>query len=107
VVKDAQSVGDFYERLGAVKLTDNQRKAFDEARGQVDTNIRLMTLNRNIYTLASEQCILDRAEIEKVLTKYEVKSINPDSVIELFTIEPNIRYSDARPVNRVESYSLF
>lgn len=107
VVKEAQSVGDFYERLSSVKLTENQKKAFEEARKQVDTNIRLMTLNKNLYTLASERCIIDKVEIEKVLSKYEIKSINPDTIVDLFTIEPNIRYSDARPVNRLESYSLF
>ena len=107
IVNASDSVDSFYKALESEDLTDFQRKSFEEARDRVHTNEKIVTLNRGLQNMACEESCIDKDKIAELFKKFEIKSIDPDVVAELFSSSLNIRYTEARPSFKVESYSLF
>ncbi len=90
-----------------IKLTEYQRRAFVESEDRVRTNLKIVGLNRGITGVQCRKGACDRDALAKILSKYEVKSVNPDTVIDLFSSALNIKYTEARPSYKLESFSLF
>lgn len=91
-----------YEHLTEEKLTDFQRTSIVGFQQQVYVNYGLVSL-RDDLDLELSQGIDNPDVVGKVLDKYEIKSINPESYIKSFIDRPsNMKTSPA-----LECYSLF
>ena len=107
LVTATDSVDTFYAALGDESLTDCQKKAFEEARDRVAVNEKIVTLNRDLRGLVSDPSQVDSEQIAGMFKRYEIRSMDPVVVADLFASSLNIRYTEARPSVKIESYSLF
>lgn len=107
IVNATDSVGSFYNALESEDLTEFQKKSFEEARERVVVNEKIVTLNRNLQSIDGVEARIDKDRISELFKKFEIKIINPDVVADIFSSSLNIRYTEARPSVKVESYSLF
>jgi DNA polymerase-1 len=96
-----------YENLDSERLTPFQKKSFQEGKGRVSNNYRLIHLDRNLSDISHIASRMDRQKMQEVLDSYEIKSLNIDNMAEIFGSELTIRYTDAKPAVEIESYSLF
>jgi len=74
---------------------------------QAYKNHKIMKLNRNLENLMKTEICLSLDEMSLLLGRYEIKKIDPELMLDLFQSSLNIRYSDARPAYKLESFSLF
>jgi DNA polymerase-1 len=107
IVNASDSIDSFYKSLESEDLTDFQRKSFEEARGRVAINEKICTLNRNLQNMVCEESCIDSDKISELFKKFEIRSVDPGVMADLFASSLNIRYTEARPSFKVESYSLF
>jgi cell division protein FtsI/penicillin-binding protein 2 len=78
-----------------------------ESKERVATNLKLTALNRHLDSIVRTEGGYDKDGIIKLFGKYEIKSIKPENIIEIFQSSLNIKYSDPRSAVKVESFSLF
>ena len=107
LVNEFTSIDKIYENLPNKTLTDFQRSALEESRERVATNLKLVVLNRNLESIICDKSGYQVEVLKKLFDKYEIKSIKPSDIIEIFSSSLNIRYSDPRDTIKVESFSLF
>jgi DNA polymerase-1 len=107
LVNVVESVSGVYTALESESLTDFQKKSFDEARDRIFNNEKIVTLNKNLVCKVCVEASVDKAVIEQLFKKFEIRSIDPTVVVDIFSSVLNLRYSEARPTVKVESYSLF
>lgn len=107
LVNEYSTIDKIYEMLPDQKLTTFQRTALMESRDRVATNYKLTALNRHLDSIVRIEGGYDKDGIVKLFAKYEIKSIKPENIIEIFQSSLNIRYSDPRAAIKVESFSLF
>lgn len=107
LVNEYLTVDRIYEELPKQKLTDNQQGYFLEGKSRVASNMLLTELNRHLDPLFCAEGSFDKDGLTALFKKYEIKSINPDSIIDIFSSSLNIKYSDPQDVVKVESFSLF
>ncbi|MBD3261286.1 MAG: hypothetical protein GF334_06310 [Candidatus Altiarchaeales archaeon] len=107
LVNEHEEIERVYDSLEEVKLTDFQRKMLMEHRGSVETNFKIIKLDRYLEGLEKTEGAYEEETLKSLLKKYEVKSINPAMMIDLFSSSLNIKYTDPRDNIKLESYSLF
>lgn len=107
LVNKCSSIESVYSALVEEKLTEFQRKSFEEARDRVLKNYQIIALNRSLNGICCEASNIDAEKMSEILSRYEIRSINPDVVSELFSSSLNVRYTEPRPHYTVESMSLF
>jgi 5'-3' exonuclease len=107
VVNASDSVESFYAELEKEKLTDFQKRSFAEGKERVETNLKIVALKKDLQDITHQISQIDKNKITELFKKFEIKSINPDVVVDIFSSVLNIRYTEARPSFKVESYSLF
>lgn len=107
MVTSSNDIDSIYKGLVGVKLTEFQRESLIEGQERVRKNYEIIKLNRAVADVLCDEPKLNKDKITELLKKYEIKSINPEHVIDLFSSSLNIKYSDARPSYKLESYSLF
>lgn len=107
LVNEHEDIGNVYAALENVKLTDFQREMFAKHREAVEVNFKIIKLNRYLEGLEKTEGSYDEETLKELLKKYEVKSINSASMIDLFSSSLNIRYTEPRSNTKLESYSLF
>lgn len=107
LVTATDSVESFYMALEGESLTEFQKRSFEEARSRVVVNEKIVTLNRDLRGLVLESSQIDGAHIVDLFKRYEIRSMDPVVVADLFGSSLNIRYTEARPSVKIESYSLF
>ena len=93
---------EIYRHVSEVTLTDFQRRSITAFEQQAYLNYQLVSL-RDDLKLEVSKGSPDSVLIEKCLNKYEIRSINPDTYVNVFVDKPsNIRTGPA-----ITSYSLF
>jgi DNA polymerase I len=107
LVNEYLTIDKIFEKLPEQKLTDFQRSSMLESKSRVAINMKLTELNRHLGTITCNKGGFDNGGLVKLFSKYEIKSIKPDNIIDIFSSSLNIRYSDPREVIKVESFSLF
>jgi len=107
VVNASDSVDSFYTELEKEKLTDFQKRSFAEGKERVETNLKIVALKKDLQDITHQISQIDKNKITELFKKFEIKSINSDVVADIFSSVLNIRYTEARPSFKVESYSLF
>lgn len=96
-----------YECLDQVELTDFQKRAFAEAKSNVLMNREIVPLNKNLENIRISKSVFTLDALIGILNKYEIKTVNPEVAVDLFSSALDVRYSDARPSYKLETFSLF
>lgn len=107
LVNEFTTIDKIYEKLPDQKLTVFQRGAMLESQKRVATNLKLIALNRHLDSIICDEGVYNKEGIVDLFGKYEIRSIKPDNIIDIFSSSLNIKYSDPRDVVKVESFSLF
>jgi len=107
LVNSFETVKGVYDNLLEVKLTEFQLGSMIEGKERVATNFKITELNRSLDSIVCDSSSFDKKNISELFGKYEIRSINPDNIIDIFSSSLNIRYSDPRAAVKVESFSLF
>ena len=66
-----------------------------------------MLLNRNLKDLRKVEGSYSIDTFKEILGLYDIKSVDPEPYLELFSSSLNIRYTDFKPACKLETYSLF
>lgn len=107
LVNEFKTIEKIYDNLPDQKLTEFQRGAITDSRKLVDANLKITTLDRHLDSIYCTEGKFDKDEVISLFKKYEIKSIKPDNIIDIFSSSLDIRYSDPRDTVKVESFSLF
>lgn len=107
LVNEFTTIDKIYENLPKQNLTDFQRGAFEENRSRVATNLKLVALNRSLQSITCVKSSFNKDVLSNLFDKYEIKSIKPESIVDIFSSSLNVKYTDPRDVVKVESFSLF
>lgn len=107
LVNNYITIDKIYEELPNKKLTDFQLSAIMDSKERIKTNLKLVALNRMLESIQCEKGVFKKNEIIQLFGKYEIKSIKPDNIIDIFSSSLDIRYTDPRETMKVESFSLF
>jgi len=107
IVNGSESVQDCYDIIDKENLTEFQRKSFQEARERIYVNSKIVTLKRDLEGIVKTEAVVDKEKMAEFFSKFDIKSIQPEVVSDLFLSTLNIRYSEARPTIEIESYTLF
>ena len=107
LVNGYSTVEKIYEILPSQTLTDIQRGHFIEGMDRVLINYKLVALNRHLDGVICVESEVNKKNLIDLFSKYNIKSINPESIIDIFMSSLNIKYTDPTAVKKVETYSLF
>lgn len=99
--KDIETV---YNNLSKISLTDFQERSLKESKNVVLNNYRIIKLDRAIDDIVCHRSKIDKKFLEDMLSKYEIKSINPDDMINIFSYVAMEKHSDSYVL---KTYSLF
>lgn len=98
------------------KLEDDDiKKALSEKEYQailkhLDTaslNYKIIKLNEYIETLDKTEAKYSEGVLASILEEFEIKSLKPESIIDLFKNTLNIKYTEPQQAIKLETYSLF
>ncbi len=107
MVNKYSSVDELYDNLKNHELTDFQKQSFEEAQQRIQNNFKIVKLNENLQDIKMYPASANKDSLIEFFNKYEIKSINPEEIIELFGYTLDIRYSDPVETVQLETYSLF
>jgi 5'-3' exonuclease len=107
IVNESDSVQACYDLIDKEKLTEFQKKSFQEARERIYVNSKIVTLKRDLEDIIKTEAVVNKEKMAEFFSKFDIKSIQPEVVSDLFSSTLNIRYSEARPTIEIESYTLF
>jgi len=97
-----------YAGIESASMTDNERASFQEFKKTAYDNFQLMELDRDVRGIVEDSGSVDKVAMAEVLTRNDVKSVDPESVGDLFMSALNVKYGDpVQAAAKVESYSLF
>lgn len=102
------TINKIYENIHNEKLTEKQRSSFNSAQERVMNNFKLIKLDQRLEIKGKTDPKYDESVLEGLIQKYEITTINPQDVIDLFSSTINKKYTDAQKVDYVlENFSLF
>lgn len=107
LVNDYKEIKTIFESLGSLDLTDSERSRIASFQGTAELNHKIIALDRFLSGIESTPGCSNIEEVKRLLNYYEIKTVKPDLLLDLFSSSLNIRYSDSRPTVEIESYSLF
>lgn len=107
LVNEYLTIDRIYETLSDQKLTEFQYSSMLEGKERVATNLKIIALNKKLDAIVCTQGKFDKDRLVELFKKYEIKSIKPENIVDIFSSSLNIKYSDPREVVKVESFSLF
>jgi DNA polymerase-1 len=107
LINKYSSIEEIYKNLPDQKLTEFQLSSFMESKDRIPLNHKLMVLNRHLDSIVCNEGNVNRNNINNIFSKYEIKSIKPENIVDIFTSSLNMKYTDPRDVVKVESFSLF
>ncbi len=102
------SIDKIYDSIDEYPLTINRRNSIITSRDRILKNVQLTQLRRDLGELRHKVPTPNKDLVEELLVKYEIKSIKAEDIVEILsTVSSNIRFSDPKPVKKLETYSLF
>jgi len=107
LVNEYSSVENIYANLDKKELTEFQKKSFEEAKDRIKKNVKIVMLDQDIQDLQKNESSFDKEKLEELLQRYEIKSIKSNDLIDLFSSNLDVRYSDPVEVVQLETISLF
>ena len=107
LVNKYSDIDEVYSNLSTVKLTDFQKKSFEEAKERVKNNARIVILNTNLDSINKRESFFNKEKINDILERYEIRSLKADDIVEIFSSTLNIRYNDPTECTQLEFYNLF
>lgn len=107
LVAQHESLEAVYEAVPSTKLTDHEREAIVSFRGRAFENLQMMDLDRHVQGIEFTEGVVDKETMAEVLSKNDIKSIDPDSVGDLFLSSMSMKYGDPVGAKCIETYSLF
>lgn len=107
MVEKHKTLDNIYASLEGEKLTEKEMQRMLEGRERVFLNYKLMALNRDLDNIEHRKSHIDRDVLSEILDVYEIKSLKVDNMIEVFTADPNIKFTEPKKAVELESYSLF
>lgn len=103
----SKDLEDAFEVFKSSDMSDNEKAKLAEFKSTAFEYNKIMRLNRNLEGIESIKPCPDAEAMKNLLSRYEIKKINPELMLELFQSSLNIRYTEARPAYKLESFSLF
>lgn len=107
LVNEYETIENVYKNIHKEKLTDVQRKYIEGSQKDILRNFEIINLIRDLINVICIKSSYNKEEIKNLFKKYEIKSINIDSLVDVFSSSLNIRYTNPTEVVKVESFSLF
>lgn len=107
IVNEYQNIDMIFGSLDSINLTPSERGYLSSFSDTAKLNHKIVELNRSLKDLVLTPGKGDLEEVKRLIDLYEIKTVNPDLLFDLFSSSLNIRYSDSRPAVEIESYSLF
>jgi DNA polymerase I len=107
LVNEYNTIDNIYKALPEESLTDFQRKSFNEFKDKVYINIKIIELNKNLDKIIHKEGSINKDFAEELLKKYEIKSINLNNMVDLFSSSLNIKYTTPMDKIEIKSFSLF
>lgn len=95
------------QAANSTELSDKEREAILEFHPKAMQNYSIVKLRKDISDIQVSEATYSKEKLEAFFQDYEIKSIKPDEVIELFQSSLNVRYTEARPSYKLETFSLF
>jgi len=89
------------------ELSDKEREAIQAFHPIAMRNYSIVKLKTDISDIQVSEASYSKEKLETFFQDYEIKSMKPDEIIELFQSSLNIRYTEARSSYKLETYSLF
>lgn len=96
-----------YNKLDLENLTTKERSHLAEGKDRVFNNLKIIFLNRSLKNIIHDKPEIDKEILNRLIDKYEIKTIDIDSMVDLFSSDLNIRYTDPKPPAELKSLSLF
>ena len=107
IVNEHKEIEKIFESLDSLSITDNERGKIASFQDTAKLNYEIIALSRFLNGVESTPGGGNLEEVKRLLNFYEIKTVKPDLLLDLFSSSLNIRYSDSRPTVEIESYSLF
>jgi len=107
LVNEYGDIDKIYEILPNEKLTEFQRNSFMGSKDRILKNLKLMELNRHLDSIKCVKGVFGKSKLVEMFSKYEIKSIKPDNLVDIFSSSLNVKYTDPSEIVIVESFSLF
>jgi 5'-3' exonuclease len=107
IVREHKDLDSIFGSLDSISLTDNERGKLASFRGNAEVNYKIIALERFLDSIETTKGSVDVEEVKRMIALYEITTVKPDLLTDLFSSSLNVRYSDSRPAVEIESYSLF
>lgn len=88
-------------------LSDKEYQAISHHLDTALLNFKIIKLDEYIEDLNKTEGQYSVEGLSEILEEYEIKSINPEGVVDLFKTKLNIRYTEPQQAVKLETYSLF
>lgn len=108
MVEKYGSIDEIYKNIESEKLTEKEKLAFERAKDRILNNIKIIRLNKDIPVNETEEPGFNVDIVSGLIDKYEIKTIDPQGLVDLFSSTLSKKYTDAGKVNYIlEDNSLF
>jgi DNA polymerase-1 len=107
IVNEYKDIRTIFESMGSISLTENERSKLASFKDTAELNYKIIALDRSLKDINYTPGESNIEEVEKLIDLYEITTVKPDLLTDLFSSSLNIRYSDSRPAVEIESFSLF
>lgn len=107
MVERHKTLDNIYAALEGEKLSKKEMQHMLEGRERVFMNYKLMALNRNLDNIVCRKSHIDKDVLSEIVDSYEIRTIKVDNMVEVFTADPNIKFTEPKKAVKLESYSLF
>jgi len=107
IICEYPDITSIYASLGVLKVSDKERSTLADFEGVATLNYSIAALNKGLTDINKTQGLNNLSAIENLIKMFEITTVKPDILCDLFSSSLNIRYNDSRSIVALESYSLF
>jgi len=88
-------------------LSEKEYEAINKHLETAAINLKIIELNQFLEDIDKTEAQYSVEEVSKILSDYEIKSIDAENVIDLFKTSVNIKFTEPKQAIKLETYSLF
>lgn len=107
LVSQHQTLDGVYAPQVSEGLTDHEKESLESFKKTAYENMSLMLLDRDVQGMVEEEGTVDKDAMAAVLSKNDVKSVDPAAVADLFSSSLSVKYGDPVESKKIEAYSIF
>jgi len=106
-VSEASNLEESFVLFKDSDMSEKEKERLVIFKSQAFENYKIMKLCRDLKEVERTEVRPDVSLMGELLAKYEIKRIKPDLMYGLFMSSLNLKYTDAKPAYKLESFSLF